>query len=86
MNEKKKKQEKKKNVIIRILIKIYRFFIPKNFKEEMLKGRIIGEQIKQGAMSPKIIPTWYIGKGLRKLIDPKHKMKVGKDKTNGQEK
>lgn len=66
----------------KILIKIYRFFIPTNFKDEMLKGQIIGQQIRQGAMKPEIVPTWWLGKGLRKLIDPKHKMKFGKEKEN----
>jgi glucan phosphoethanolaminetransferase (alkaline phosphatase superfamily) len=72
---------KSKFSLMKLLNKIYRFFVPKNFKDEMIKGQLIGEQMKQGLMTPKVVPTWYIGKGLRKLIDPKHKMKIGKDKA-----
>lgn len=67
-----------------ILSKIYRFFVPKDFKGEMLKGRIMAAnaqgKILEKITNPKNMPTWYIGKGLRKLIDPKHKMKFGKEK------
>ncbi len=79
---KNKKQEKKQNKILSIINKVYRFFIPKNFKDELYKGQLMGEQMKRGLMTPKVIPTWYLGKALRKLIDPKHKMKIGKKNKN----
>ena len=64
-----------------LIKKIYRFFVPKDFKDQMLKGRMRGEQIRQGMLDPKILPTWWLGKGLRKLVDPKHKMKIGENKN-----
>jgi hypothetical protein len=76
------KENKKKNPIMNFLTALYRFFVPKNFSEEMLKGKIIGDQLKQKLITPKISPTWWLGKGLRKVIDPKHKMKIGNKKEN----
>jgi hypothetical protein len=79
-----KKLEKQKiNSLKKFVVGIYRFFVPKNFGEELLKGRIIGEQIRQGKISPKVVPTWWLGKAIRKLIDPKHKMKIGEKRDNG---
>jgi hypothetical protein len=74
----KEKQEKKKNLILGFLTGLYRFFIPKNFKDEMLRGKIIGDNLKEKILTPKISPSWWLGKGLRKVIDPKHKMNIGK--------
>ncbi len=76
MKKKKKKLIKKTN----ILIKVFRFFFPKDFHAELIKGMQAGEDIKRGKLSPKWLPTWWLGKGVRKVIDPKHKMKVGKEK------
>ncbi len=59
-----------------IFIKIYRFFIPKDWKGELHKGMMAAEQIRQGKLTPKMLPTWWIGKGVRKVVDPKHKIKV----------
>lgn len=82
MPTKKQKQQKKPN----FLVKVFRFFFPKNFKAELYKGMYQGQTMQQG-ISPKVVPTWWLGKGLRKLVDPKHKVKFGKEKdSNGQEK
>jgi hypothetical protein len=54
-------------------VRLYRFFVPKNFGAELYKGRVIGDKIKRGEISPKAVPTWWLGKGIRKLVDPKHK-------------
>lgn len=59
------------------IIRIFRFFIPKDFKDELIKGMYKGEELKRGKDIEKVVPTWWIGKGLRKIVDPKHKMKVG---------
>lgn len=72
---KKKKTENKPNFFIRL----YRFSIPKDFHAELVKGQMIGENIRRGRVSPKVIPTWWLGKVLRMIIDPNRKMKVGKD-------
>jgi len=66
--QKKKKQIKKTNILIRI----FRFFIPKDFKAQLYEGMKVGEEIRRGKVSPKWLPTWWIGKGIRKIIDPKH--------------
>ena len=58
--------------------KLFRFFFPKDWKGEIAKGQMIGYQMRTGQVSPKVMPTWWLGKGIRKLIDPKRKMKVGK--------
>jgi hypothetical protein len=66
------------------LTRIYRFFIPNNFKEEYQKGQILASQYKSDILTkilnPRYYPTYWLGKGLRKLVDPKHKMKIGKEK------
>ena len=71
-----KKVQKKPNIWARI----FSFFFPKDFGAELLKGRMIGDQIKRGNISSKALPTWWLGKGVRKLVDPKHKMKLRKRK------
>ena len=78
----KRKKHNKRKILRKssLLVKIYRFFVPKDFKAELTKGAIIGERLRQGKISPKAVPTWWLGKGIRKLIDPKHKMEVGKKK------
>lgn len=43
----------------------------------MYKGRVVGAQIRSGQLSPKIIPTWWVGKGIRKLTN---KLKITKEK------
>lgn len=80
---KKQKVEKKSNWLVRL----FRFFVPKNFQAELYRGMQMGEDIKQGKLSAKVVPTWWLGKWTRKLIDPKHKMKIGKNKegTSGKE-
>ncbi len=62
---------------LNLLEKIFRFFFPKDWKGEMIKGRIIGEQIREGRLTPKMLPTYWLGKGIRKVIDPKKKLKFG---------
>ena len=62
------------------LIKVFRFFFPKDWKTEMMKGRMAGEQMRQGKISPKVVPTYWLGKGIRKAVDPEHKLKVGEQK------
>jgi len=80
----KEKKKKESNSIVETLVKVYRFFVPKNFKEEYEKGQILASQYKSDILTkilnPKLYPTYWLGKGLRKLIDPKHKMKIGKEK------
>lgn len=70
---------------MKILSKIYRFFVPKEgYKAAYQSGLIQAQQMKANGLTPKVIPTWWIGKGLRKIIDPLHKMKVGnKEKDSG---
>lgn len=63
--------------MFKYLNKIFRFFFPKNFKEELQRGLFEGDKIRRGELAPKMFPTWWIGKVVRKIIDPKHKMKVG---------
>jgi hypothetical protein len=75
LNKEKKMKQKKSNIFVRI----FRFFFPKNFRAEMYKGMQIGEDIKKGKISPKVVPTYWVGKGIRKVVDPKHKMKIGKE-------
>jgi len=77
---KRKKDKKLRSGWLRVVIGIYRFFVPKDFKAELIKGQIRGEQIRSGQLTPKMLPTWWLGKGIRKLVDPKHKMKIGKEK------
>ncbi len=81
----KKKEESKKqktNSLKKFITRIFRFFFPKDWIGEIIKGQIVGEQIREGRLTPKMMPTWWIGKGLRKIIDPKHNMKFG-GKKNG---
>ena len=83
----KQKPEKKPSWLVRV----FRFFIPKDFKQELERGKFIGMQVQSGYVPPEVfeaVPTFWLGKLLRKIIDPKHKMKFGKEKdyTNGQEK
>lgn len=75
-----KKQGKKNKTVkkVNIFVKIYRFFVPKNVIASLYEGMQRGAEIRGGRHIEKAMPTWWIGKGLRKLIDPKHKMKVGK--------
>jgi len=54
--------------------------VPKDFKAEVTKGMMIGEQVRQGKITPKVVPTWWLGKLVRRLVDPKRKMKVGEKK------
>ena len=54
--------------------KLFRFFFPKNFRAELRKGMQIGQQPGQTIGNA----MFQLGKGARKVIDPKHKMKVGK--------
>ena len=70
--------------------KLFRFFVPKNFRQEIERGKYIGMQIQSGNVPPEVfetVPTFWLGKLLRKIIDPKHKMKFEKEKdnTDGQE-
>ena len=74
------KQTKKRNWFVRFWIRIFRFFVPKDFKAEVTKGMMIGEQVRQGKITPKVVPTWWLGKLVRRLVDPKRKMKVGEKK------
>ena len=60
--------------------KLFRFFFPKDWKGELMKGRMAGEQLRQGKISPKVVPSFWLGKGIRKLVDPKHELKIGKKK------
>ena len=56
--------------------KIFRFFFPKDWKGELRKGIKIGKQSGQslgGVM-------FDLGKKARKVVDPEHKMKLGKKK------
>ena len=39
-----------------------------------------GQELRQGRDIEKYVPTYWIGKLARKIIDPKHKMKIGKKK------
>ena len=58
--------------------KLFRFFFPKDWKSEVMKGRMLGEQMKRGDISPKFVPSWWLGKWARKLVDPKRKAEVNK--------
>ena len=71
---KKKKQKKQKKETL--LVRIYRFFVPKDFKAELQKGMLQGNEIREGRLTPKVIPTFWLGKAIRKLVDPKHKRKI----------
>jgi len=64
--------------IIKFLNKIFRFFFPKNFNEELRKGMQIGSESK----AREVIGTGLFngGKKLRQKIDPKHKLKIGNQK------
>ena len=46
-----------------ILVRIFRFFIPKDFKAELTKGRMTGGQIRQGKITPKNAPYVVDRKG-----------------------
>ena len=72
--DKHKKKTKKPSWFARI----YRFFVPQDFKTQLYQGMKAGEDIRRGKISPKIIPTYWLGKGVRRMVDPKHKMRVGK--------
>ncbi len=58
----------------KFLSKVYRFFIPKDFKAELRKGMQIGQQPGQSVGNA----LFQLGKGARKKVDPEHKMKFGK--------
>jgi len=67
---------KKHNVFYGIL----RFFFPKDWRMQMHQGQLAGARLRQGKITPRLLPTYWLGKLARKIIDPKHKMKFG-DKT-----
>lgn len=78
-NKKKRKDKRIKNQ--NIFIKIFRFFVPKNWNEEIIKGQMIGADIRSGKITPKVIPTYWLGRLIRKIVDPKHKKQVGTKKN-----
>jgi len=51
-----------------LLSRIFRFFFPKNFMAEVARGKAIGNEM----MSGKKNPAYMLGKGVRKVVDPKH--------------
>jgi len=57
---------------MKIIKKIFKFFFPKNFMKEIHKGVEIGKGKQIGG------GLFNAGKLTRKIIDPKHKMKIGK--------
>jgi hypothetical protein len=85
VNKNKKKEQKKNNNICR---KIKQFFLPDDFRHEMRKGLYLGSHSKLAPNSetgnPGIIwfLPWTIGKLIRRIVDPKHKLKIGSTKTN----
>jgi len=64
--------------MLKFLNKIFRFFFPKNFNEELRRGMQIGSESK----AREIIGTGLFngGKQLRKIVDPQHKLKIGSQK------
>lgn len=59
--------------LMAFLKRIFRFFFPKNFMFEMHQG--IEEGKRKAARNN---PAFLLGKGVRKIVDPKHKMKFSK--------
>lgn len=58
--------------------RLFRFFFPKDWKAEFQKGKEIGAASR---VARKIGGGMYdLGKATRKTVDPKHKMKIGKQK------
>ena len=70
-----------------IFYRIFRFFFPKDWRMQMYQGQLIGAQLRRGKITPRLLPTYWLGKLARKIIDPRHKMKFGdkKEITNGNE-
>lgn len=80
MSKSKKSQKKKRRQEQPSLFRrIYRFFVPKDWQADVYKGMVYGQQWREGHLSPRVVPTYWVGKLLRKIIDPKHKMKIGKE-------
>ena len=81
--KKKKKQTTNKKVWIKLLIKIFRFFFPKDWKAELQKGKEIGSS--SGIAKAIGGGIFGLGKAARKKVDPEHKMKIGNQrrKKNG---
>lgn len=77
--QKKCKKEKKSNW----LVKIYRFFVPKDFKTEFQKGKEMGSTGLAKGLGGAMFD---FGKAARKKVDPEHKMKIGKKKDNEENK
>ncbi len=63
--------------MILLLKKIFRFFFPKNFMQEIKRGIETGKNKPAEYAGGKL---YDLGKKARKTIDPKHKMKIGKNK------
>ena len=80
MRKKQKQLKQSSNPWIRFWVRIFRFFVPKDWHEELAKGMMMGEKMRRGEISPKIFPTYHLGKALRRIVDPKHKMFSKKDK------
>lgn len=74
---KKQKIEKKSNWLVRI----YRFFVPRNFGVELQKGRQLGAQPGQTIGNA----MFQLGKKARKAVDPEHKIKIGDQKEGRKE-
>ena len=85
-NKTNKNLRKKKRLLKKehnIFYRIFRFFFPKDWREQMYQGQLAGAQLRQGKITPKILPTYWLGRLARKIVDPKHKMKIGnKDESN----
>jgi hypothetical protein len=61
-----------------LLVKLFRFFFPKDFAGEFKRGMEMG---KASSLSKKLGGGLYdLGKAARKRIDPGHKMKIGKQR------
>lgn len=58
--------------------KLFRFFVPKNWKLEIQKGREIGST--HGIAKTIGKGMYGVGKLARKAVDPEHKMKIGDQK------
>ena len=71
---KKQKEKKSQNP----WVKLFRFFFPKDFKKEMARGMEMG---KGSNVTKKLGEGLYgLGKATRKVVDPKHTMKIGDQK------
>ena len=61
-----------------LLVKLFRFFFPKDFAGEFKRGMEIS---KASGLGKKLGGGLYdLGKATRKKVDPKHKMKIGKQR------